>query len=61
MMRARWSIWRYRSLRMMSAPLVQAACGQPQALAWNIGTIGRTRSASEKPKALPVEICRLCR
>jgi hypothetical protein len=36
------------------APAMRAAYGRPQALAWNIGTTGRTRSALDSAKALPV-------
>ena len=32
-----------------SAPAITAACARPQALAWNIGTTGRTTSRSQTP------------
>ena len=38
-----------------SAPARNAAYGTPQALAWNIGTIGITRSRSHRPKALALQ------
>ncbi len=36
-----------------SAPVSSAAYGVPQALAWNIGTIERARSYSERASAAP--------
>ena len=40
---------------------MNAAYGMPQALAWNIGTIMRMRSRSEKPSAFGVIATRECR
>ena len=40
------------------APIIAHACARPQALAWNIGTIGSTVSCSESPipSAMPTAI-----
>jgi hypothetical protein len=51
MSRASGSAWRYRFGMTRSAPAIHAAYGVPHALAWNIGTIGNTRSRSVYPTA----------
>ena len=43
-----------RSGMHSDAPLIRAAYARPQALAWNIGTIGSTRSWKLIPPMLPV-------
>src|SRR6266513_2936025 len=43
------------------APHMNAAYGMPHALAWNIGTIIRMRSRSEKPSAFGVITASECR
>ena len=50
-MRATCSACRYCPGRMRSAPTIQTAYGMPHALAWNIGTIGSTRSAFGEQQA----------
>jgi hypothetical protein len=47
------SAWRNRSGMTKLAPAYHAAYGSPHALAWNIGTIGSTRSCSVSPTAMP--------
>ena len=43
-----------RSGMHSDAPFMRAAYARPQALAWNIGTIGRIRSWLSMPLTLPV-------
>jgi hypothetical protein len=56
------SAWRKRPGMIRSAPHSAAAYGSPHALAWNIGTTGRIRSAlptdSESRMQAPTE-CRV--
>ena len=43
------------------APAATAVCARPQALAWNMGTIGSTRSRSltpNDPAAMTPRVCR---
>ena len=44
-----------------SAPDIIAAYGSPQALAWNCGTIGMTRSYWPTPSAFAVHAAIECR
>ncbi len=46
---------------IMLAPAMSAAYGRPQALAWNIGTTGRTRSRSDIANTDPVLTAIECR
>ena len=50
-----------RSGSRMSAPAISAAYGRPQALAWNIGTIGKALSEKLKPMPLPLHTAVECR
>jgi len=43
------------------APVIIAAYGIPQAFAWNIGTIGRIRSAQVSPPTIPMQTAIECR
>ena len=43
------------------APASTAAYGRPQAFAWNMGTTGSTRSASDRPNTLPMQTAIECR
>ena len=52
---------RNRSGMIEVAPAITAAYGSPQALAWNIGTTGSTRSRSDSAKTLPVQTAIECR
>ena len=45
----------------MSAPAISAAYGRPQALAWNIGTIGNALSEKLNPMPLPLHTAIECR
>lgn len=53
--------WRKRSGISRLAPDMNAACGMPQALTWNIGTTGRAVSRGVKAKLSPVLTWRQCR
>ena len=50
-----------RSGSTRSAPAISAAYGRPQALAWNIGTIGSALSEKLKPMPLPLQTAIECR
>ena len=50
-----------RSGSTRSAPAISAAYGSPQALAWNIGTIGNTLSLNPSPIPLPLHTAIECR
>ncbi len=50
-----------RSGSTMSAPAISAAYGRPQALAWNIGTIGNALSEKLSPMPLPLQTAIECR
>ena len=50
-----------RSGSTMSAPAISAAYGSPQALAWNIGTIGKALSEKLRPMPLPPQTAIECR
>ena len=52
---------RKRSGSTRSAPAISAAYGSPQALAWNIGTIGSTESSAPMPSVLAVHVLIECR
>ena len=43
-----------------SAPAIHAAYGEPHALAWNIGTIGRRRSFQVYGTPEPVWMAMVC-
>ena len=51
---------RKRSGISVLAPLINAAYGMPQAIAWNIGTISSTRSLADIPKVSAVQHCMEC-
>src|SRR6478609_7402607 len=55
------SDWSQRSGITIAAPTMIAAYGRPQALAWNIGTIGRIRSYGVSPIASPMATAIECR
>jgi hypothetical protein len=55
------SAWRKRPGISRDAPDRNAAYGMPQALAWNWGTIARTRSLGSRPTADGVHIVIECR
>src|SRR3954454_23082409 len=60
-MRVSGSAWRNLLGITSDAPHMNAAYGMPQALAWNIGTITRTRSRSERSSAAGVHTASECR
>ena len=41
-------------------PAIQPAYGSPHALAWNIGTTGRTLSCSRRASTLPLTFATEC-
>ncbi len=53
--------WRKRSGISRLAPVMNAACGMPQAFTWNIGTTGSTVSRAVRPKLEAAMICIECR
>ena len=55
------SACRKRSGITATAPAISAAYGRPQAFAWNIGTIGRTRSSASAPTRRPCATAIECR
>ena len=52
---------RNRSGMTRSAPAISAAYGSPQALAWNIGTMGSVTSSLPTSSALLVHVAMACR
>ena len=53
--------WANRFGSSRSAPTSQAAYGMPQALPWNMGTTGSTRSYWLSPRASPEDTPSVCR
>ena len=54
MKRTSGSACSHRSGMHSDAPLIIAAYDRPQELAWNMGTMGSTRSWNDIPATLPV-------
>ena len=59
--RTRAGACRKRSGMTSVAPLISAAYGMPQAIAWNIGTMVRTRLASVSWNDCGIVTCIECR
>ena len=51
---------RWRPGITSAVPAIGAACGMPQALTWNIGTTGSTRSVERKPSAVAMLTEKAC-